>query len=243
MTRAPVRQDRVHAHPPRRPLRRLPCALPRVPRHQARGLGRRRAGGAGDHRGRGGARRRGADRADRKFDRVDLGTIGLRVTAGRAGRRDRGLRAGGARRAEARARPHRGLSPPPDAEGRPLHRRARRRARASLDRDRGGRALRAGRHRGLSVLGADERGAGQGRRRAAHRDGGADARRRAQSAGAGGGASSPASTRSIASAARRRSRRSPMAPRRSRRSPRSSGRATPMWRRPSARCSARSAST
>ena len=34
-------------------------------------------------------------------------------------------------------------------------------------RDRGGRALRAGRHRGLSVLGADERGAGQGRRRRA----------------------------------------------------------------------------
>ena len=34
----------------------------------------------------------------------------------------------------------------------------------ALDRDRGGRALRARRHRGLSLLGADERGAGQGRR-------------------------------------------------------------------------------
>ena len=62
-------------------------------------------------------------------------------------------------------------------------------------------------------------------------------------AGAGGAPSSPASTRSIASAARRRWRRSPTAPRRSRRSPRSSGPATPMWRRPSAWCSARSVST
>ena len=62
-------------------------------------------------------------------------------------------------------------------------------------------------------------------------------------AGARGRASSPASTRSIASAARRRWRRSPTAPRRSRRSPRSSGPATPMWRPPSAWCSARSAST
>ena len=42
---------------------------------------------------------------------------------------------------------------------RPLHRRARRRARPALDGDRRGRALRAGRHRRLSVLGADERDA------------------------------------------------------------------------------------
>ena len=70
--------------------------------------------------------------------------------------------------------------------GRSLHRRARRRARLALDRDRGGRPLRAGRHRRLSVLGADERGAGQGRRRAARRHGRADAGRQAQSAGAGG---------------------------------------------------------
>jgi len=49
--------------------------------------------------------------------------------------------------------------------------------------------------------------------------------------------SSPASTRSIASAGRKRWRRSPMAPRRSRRSPRSSARATPMWRRRNASCS------
>ena len=70
----------------------------------------------------------------------------------------------GARRAQARARPHRGLSPAPEAEGRALHRRARRRDGLALDRDRSGRPLRAGRHRGLSVVGADERGAGQGRR-------------------------------------------------------------------------------
>ena len=44
---------------------------------------------------------------------------------------------------------------------------ARRRARLALDGDRGGRALRAGRHRRLSVVGADERHAGRGRRRAA----------------------------------------------------------------------------
>ena len=178
-----------------------------------------------------------------KFDRVDLGRDRPAGHAGRIGRRDRGLRAGAARCAEARARPHRGLSPPPDAAGRPLDRPARGRARPSLDRDRGGRAVRAGRHRGLSVLGADECGPRQGGGLSAHRDGGAGAGRQAQSAGAGGRTSSPASTRSIASAARRRSRRSPTAPRPSRRSPRSSGRAMPMWRRPSAWCSARSAST
>ena len=50
-------------------------------------------------------------------------------------------------------------------------------------------------------------------------------------------------TKSIASAARRRSRRSPTAPRRSRRSRRSSGRAMPMWRRRSVSCSGVSAST
>ena len=43
-------------------------------------------------------------------------------------------------------------------------------------------------------------------------------------------------------AGRRRSPPSPTAPRPSSRSTRSSGRATPMWRRPSGRCSARSAS-
>ena len=49
--------------------------------------------------------------------------------------------------------------------------------------------------------------------------------------------------KSIASAAHRRWRRSPTVPRPLRRSPRSSGPAMPMWRRRSAWCSARSAST
>ena len=123
----------------------------------------------------------------RKFDRVDLD----RGRAARRQRRDRAAAAACDRRAldalDARARPHRGLSPPPAAAGRALHRCARRRARLALDRDRGGRPLCAGRHRGLSVVGADERGPGQGRRRAAHRHGGAGAGRQAQSAGAGGG--------------------------------------------------------
>ena len=76
-----------------------------------------------------------------------------------------------------------------------------------------------------------------------HRHGGAGAGRRADAAGAGCGQRSPASTKSIASAARRRSRRWLMAPRPSRRSPRSSAPATPMSPRRSASCSARSAST
>ena len=46
----------------------------------------------------------------------------------------------------------------------------------ALDGDRGGRPLRARRHRGLSELGADERRPRQGRRRRARRHGGADAR-------------------------------------------------------------------
>ena len=79
-----------------------------------------------------------------------------------------------------------------------------------------GRDLRAGRHGELSLLGADERRAGEGRRRRADRDG--DARRR--TAGSTRWCSPrrglPASTRSTGSAARRRSPRSPMAPRRSR---------------------------
>ena len=79
----------------------------------------------------------------------------------------------------------------------------------------------------------------QGRRRRAAGHGGAGAGRRAQPAGAGGGRAAPASTRSIASAARRRWARSPMAPPPSPPSTRSSGRATPMSRPPSAASSAR----
>ena len=139
--------------------------------------------------------------------------------------------------------PHRGLSPPADAAGRSLYRCARRRARLALDRDRGGRPLRAGRHRGLSVLGADECGAGKGRRRAAARDGGAVARRRTQPAGAGGGETCrrrrdlPHRRRASGRGARlwHRDHRAGRQDRRAR--------ATPMWRPPSASCSARSAST
>ena len=77
------------------------------------------------------------------------------------------------------ARPHPRPSRAAAAAGRPLHRPARRRARLALDGDRSGRPLRAGRHGELSELGADERRAGQGRRRRAHRHGGAGAGRRA----------------------------------------------------------------
>ena len=73
----------------------------------------------------------------------------------------------------------------------------------ALDGGRIRRPLRAGRPRLLSELGADERDPRQGRRRAAHRHGGAVAERRAQSAGARRRASWPASRRSTASAARR----------------------------------------
>ena len=100
-----------------------------------------------------------------------------------------------------------------------------------------------GRHGRLSQLGADERDPGQGRRRAADRHGGADARRRAQPAGAGRGRH------------RRRRRDLP-----DRRRPGGGGaglrhgddrpgrqdrraRATPTSPRPSGRSSARSAST
>ena len=122
----------------------------------------------------------------RKFDRVDLGAIGLRVTPAEL---DAATAASDGRRArcpEARARPHRGLSPPPASAGRSLDRPARRRARPPLDRGRGGRPLRAGRHRGLSVLRADERRSGKSRRLSARRHGGTGAGRQAQSAGAGG---------------------------------------------------------
>ena len=81
------------------------------------------------------------------------------------------------------------LSSPAAAVRHRLRRRRRGAARAALAADRGGRALRAGRHGGLSLVGADERDPGQGRRGRAARDGGAGAGRRAEPAGAGGGAS------------------------------------------------------
>ena len=119
-----------------------------------------------------------------KFDRTSID----RSRPARHQGRDRGggrrLRGRGPRRARLRPRPHRGLSPPPASPRRSFHRCARRRARLALDGDRRRRALCAGRHRRLSVLGADERRAGEGRGRAAPRHGGAGAGRRAQSPGA-----------------------------------------------------------
>ena len=150
---------------------------------------------------------------------------------------------GNRRGADIRARPHRRASPAAEARGRPLCRSDRRRARLALDGDRGGRPLRAGRHGELSELGADERGAGQGRRRRAH--GHRPCRRPAarSTRWCWSPPISPACRRSTGSAARRRSPPSPMARKRSGRSPRSSGPAMPMSPRPSGRCSAPSAST
>ena len=95
----------------------------------------------------------------------------------------------------------------------------------------------------LSQLGADERHPGQGRRRAARRHGRAVAERRAQPAGAG--RRRAGRRRGDLSRRRRagRRRRSPTARRRSRPSPRSSGPATPTSPPPSGWCSAPSAST
>ncbi len=116
--------------------------------------------------------------ATRKFDRLELDAGALRVTAAEI---DAAVKACDVATLDAlklRARPDRGVSPAAAAEGRAFHRCARRRTRPSLDGDRSGRPLRAGRARRLSVLGADECLAGQGRRRAAHRDGGAGPGRR-----------------------------------------------------------------
>ena len=121
-----------------------------------------------------------------RFDGLDLAATGMPCHA----RRDRGrLRARPTPKAvealrfahDRIARASRKAAP----GRRPLRRSDRRRARLALDGDRGGRPLRAGRHGELSELGADERGAGQGRRRRAHRHGRAGAGRRDQPAGAG----------------------------------------------------------
>ena len=100
----------------------------------------------------------------RRFDRVDLAAGGLRLT--------RAEIADGAAAAppetvaalRARGRADRELSSPPAAGRDRLRRRARRAARRALAADRRGRALCSGRHRRLSLLGADERDPGQGGR-------------------------------------------------------------------------------
>ncbi len=125
-------------------------------------------------------------------------------------RRARRAAAGAARRARRRRRAHPRLPRAParrcgrswsyrDADGSA--------ARPAGDAARPRRHLRARRQGGVSVVGADERDAGEGRRRRRDRHGRCPTPgRRAQSAGARRGARSPASTACSRSAARRRSR-------------------------------------
>ena len=179
--------NRAGAEDPRRGGRPLDRALPRGRRCRLRSTpratgfaaafaallaakreidGRCRRRGRRDHRRCRGARRCGADRATRSASTGStLTPATLRVLAG-------GDRRGGAAvRARRRSRRcgfaaerieafHRRQLP---ARSR-LRRRGRRAARRALAADRRGRALRAGRHRRLSLLGADERDPGQGRR-------------------------------------------------------------------------------
>ena len=134
------------------------------------------------------------------------------------------------------------LSPPANSRRRTLHRRCGRHARLALDGARQRRPLCAGRHGELSKLRADECGSRARRRRCAHRDGDAGERWRDQSADAGGREAG----RGVRNLSRRRragrgcawlTARKP-----SRLSTRSWDPATPMWRRPSAKCSALSES-
>ena len=123
-----------------------------------------------------------------KFDRLDLGQAGIRVSEAEIAAAVSACDGRYARRARAGARPHRKPSPAAAAPRRQLHRRTRSRAGLALDGGGVGRALRAGRSRQLSELRAHECRAGQGGRRAARRHGGSLARRRDESAGAGGSA-------------------------------------------------------
>ena len=103
--------------------------------------------------------------------------------------------------------------------------------------------LRTGRQGSVSLVRAHERTAGAGRRRGRDHHGCADSRRHTESAGAGRG---PRRRRHARFHRRRRAgdrRAWRTARRRFPRSTRSSGRATPTSRRPSAECSAWSAST
>ena len=197
------------------------------------------AGGARHHRRRRRARRRGADRIDAEIrSRRSRQNRPARQRRPRSTPRPRRATPRRSTRSSSRAtasRPITGARSPTDER---FTDRARRRAGFALDRDRGGRALRAGRHRGLSVLGADERRAGQGRRLPAAGHGGAGAGRQTHAAGARRGEARRRRRdlshrrRAGGGGARLRHRR------RSRRSPRSSAPAMPMWRRPSAWCSA-----
>ena len=153
-------QESHHARSPGPSSADFDQRFARLSRRQARGLRRCRAGDPRHRRRRGRARRRRPDRGDEEVRPARDRSRRPARDRGRDRRRGEGLRRQDARRAEIRARPDRGVPPPPAAEGRALHRRARRRARLALERDRCGRPLCARRHRGLSVLGADECGAG-----------------------------------------------------------------------------------
>ena len=206
--------------------------------------GRRR--GRRDPRRRARARRRGACSSTRRASTgCDAPSVAaLEITAARDAR---GVRRAAARRSATR-------SSTAAARVRAYHERQklaswsyrrgrRQRARPAGDAARPRRRLRAGRQGGVSVVGADERDPRAGRRRAGDRHGRAHARRRAQSAGARRRAPGRRRRACSRSAARRRSRRSPTARRRFPRSTRSAVPATPTSRRPSAACSAPSAST
>ena len=213
-------------------------------RRQARGLRGRRRRGPGHHRRCPCPRRRGASSTTpARFDALELTPQRLRVAAAEIDAAadacpPAALAALGLARERIEAY-HRAQRPQDHATTDALGVSAR----LALDGDRIGRALRAGRHRELSVLRPDERRAGEGRGRAAGRHGGADAARRREPAGARGGAARrrrrdlPDRRRAGGRGARLRDGDDRAA------SPRSSGPATPMWRRPSAGCSARSAST
>ena len=111
------------ADTPRQPIRGFCRALCRFSRHQARDRRGRRAGGARHHRRRPQERRPRADRAQPRNSTASIST-----SSGCACRRreidaaTEACDASRARRADARARPHRGLSPAAEAVRRPLHR-------------------------------------------------------------------------------------------------------------------------
>ena len=122
-----------------------------------------------------------------KFDRIDLAKTGLRVTAAEIEAAAKACEGEALAALKARPRPYRGLSSPPKAERRAFHGRSRRRDGREVDCNRSGRSLRSGWYGRLSVLGSDECGAGQGRRRTEAGNGRPDAGWQAQPSGAGGG--------------------------------------------------------
>ena len=212
---------------------------------QARDLGGCRRHGPPDHRGRGAGGGRGAGRLHPPLRPPGRGVHRRRPPGRRRGDRGRPRRlpAGGAGGPDLRRRADRGVPCRADPRRPHAHGRPRRHRGLALDRARIGRALRAGRHGELSLLRVDERDPRTRRRRAAHRHGGADARRAIEPARAG----RRPSLRGPRSLSRRRGAGGG-GPGLRHRAHRTGGQdrrvpATPTSRRPSAGCSARSAST